>query len=68
MTLQKRSFLHHALFWVPTLYLAMGLPFNASAACPGNAYLANARGAKIATGICAAVTVVILFTGYKLGI
>jgi PAT family beta-lactamase induction signal transducer AmpG len=39
-----------------------------SAACPGNAYLANARGAKIATWICAVVTVIILFTGYKLGI
>jgi PAT family beta-lactamase induction signal transducer AmpG len=38
-----------------------------SAACPGNAYLANARGAKIATFICAAVTVVVLFAGYKLG-
>ena len=39
-----------------------------SAACPGNAYLANARGAKIATWICAAVTAVVLFTGYRLGI
>jgi len=38
-----------------------------SAACPGNAYLANARGAKIATWICAVVTAVVLFTGYKLG-
>jgi PAT family beta-lactamase induction signal transducer AmpG len=38
-----------------------------SAACPGNAYLANARGAKIATWICAVVTVVILLTGYRLG-
>jgi PAT family beta-lactamase induction signal transducer AmpG len=38
-----------------------------SSACPGNAYLANARGAKIATWICAAVTAVILFAGYKLG-
>ena len=28
MTLPKRSFLHHAVFWVPTLYLAMGIPFN----------------------------------------
>jgi len=28
MTLPKRSFFHHALFWVPTLYLAMGIPFN----------------------------------------
>lgn len=41
---------------------------NDSAACPGNAYLANARGAKIATWICAGITAVILFTGYKLGI
>lgn len=39
-----------------------------SAACPGNAYLANARGAKVATWICAAVTAVVLFTGYRLGI
>ena len=39
-----------------------------SAACPGNAYLANARGAKMATWICAVVTVVVLFTGYKLGL
>jgi hypothetical protein len=39
-----------------------------STACPGNAYLANARGAKIATWICAVVTLAILFTGYKLGV
>jgi PAT family beta-lactamase induction signal transducer AmpG len=39
-----------------------------SAACPGTAYLGNARGAKIATWICAVVTVVVLFTGYKLGL
>jgi hypothetical protein len=38
-----------------------------SAACPGTAYLGNARGAKIATWICAVVTVVILLTGYRLG-
>jgi PAT family beta-lactamase induction signal transducer AmpG len=38
-----------------------------SSACPDNAYLANARGAKIATWICASVTAVILFAGYKLG-
>ncbi len=38
-----------------------------SASCPGNAYLANARGAKIATWICAIVTAIVLFAGYKLG-
>jgi len=25
----KRASFHHALFWVPSLYLAMGIPFNA---------------------------------------
>jgi PAT family beta-lactamase induction signal transducer AmpG len=39
-----------------------------SVACPDNAYLANARGARIATWICAVVTVIILFAGYKLGL
>jgi PAT family beta-lactamase induction signal transducer AmpG len=39
-----------------------------SAGCPGNAYQANARGAIIATWICAAVTALVLFAGYKLAL
>ena len=37
-----------------------------SAACPGNAYLANARGAKIATWICGVITLGILAFGARM--
>jgi PAT family beta-lactamase induction signal transducer AmpG len=33
--------------------------------CPGNAYLGNARGAKIATVICALVSIAVLVFGYR---